>query len=106
MTVLVETRGFTARIRDALSEEDYRLLQLALVARPQAGTVIAGTGGLRKLRWRSAGGGKRGGIRVIYFWHSASDRILLLFAYRKNERSDLSPAQKRALRNIVEEEYR
>ena len=106
MTVLVETRAFTARMREALSEEDYRLLQLALAANPQAGVVIAGTGGLRKLRWGMPGRGKRGGIRVIYFWHSASERILLLFLYRKNERSDLTPAQKKLLRGIVEIEYR
>lgn len=81
-------------------------MQLALATNPEAGVVIAGTGGLRKLRWGMPGRGKRGGIRVIYFWHSASDRILLLFVYRKNERSDLTPAQKKLLRGIVEAEYR
>ncbi len=106
MTVLVETRAFTARIRETLSEEDYRLLQVALAANPEAGAVITGSGGLRKLRWGVKGRGKRGGIRVIYFWHSVSERILLLFVYRKNERSDLSPAQKKLLRAIVEAEYR
>jgi mRNA-degrading endonuclease RelE of RelBE toxin-antitoxin system len=106
MTVLVETRVFTNRIRAAISDEDYRLLQLALVARPDAGAVISGTGGLRKLRWTLPGRGKRGAIRLIYFWHPTTERILLLFVHKKNERSDLTPDQKKRLRDIVAAEYR
>ncbi len=103
--VIVETRAFTNRVRDLLSDEDYRQLQLALAARPTAGTVIPGAGGLRKLRWSVAGRGKRGGVRVIYFWHPASERLLMLFAFAKNERADLSAEQKRLLRRVVETEY-
>lgn len=103
--VIVETRVFTTRIVDLLREEDYRLLQFELVRRPEAGAVIPSTGGLRKLRWGASGRGKRGGARIIYFWHAKSQRVLMLFAYPKNERSDLTPAQKRALRKIVETEY-
>jgi hypothetical protein len=51
-------------------------------------------------------GGKRGGCRVIYFWHAASSRLLMLFAFSKSERVDLTAAQKKALRVIVETEYR
>lgn len=103
--VIVETRAFTTRILDLLSDEDYRLLQLELVRDPDAGRVIPGTGGLRKLRWGASGRGKRGGARIIYFWHPKSQSALMLFAYSKNERSDLTPAQKRALRRVVETEY-
>ena len=103
--VIVETRVFTARIVDLLSHEDYRLLQLDLVRAPEAGRVIPGTGGLRKLRWGASGRGKRGGARVVYFWHPKSQCVLMLFAYSKNERSDLTPAQRRALRKVVETEY-
>ncbi len=103
--VIVEVRGFTARICDLLSDEDYRLLQLQLVRDPEAGRVIPGTGGLRKLRWGASGRGKRGGARVIYFWYAKSRRLLMLFVYPKNERSDLTAAQRRALRKIVETEY-
>lgn len=105
VVVIVETRVFTARILDLLSDEDYRLLQLELVRDPEAGRVIPGTGGLRKLRWGASGRGKRGGARIIYFWHPTSQRALMLFAYPKNERSDLTPGQKRALRKLVETEY-
>lgn len=104
--VIVETRAFTARVGDLLSDEQYRELQVRLASRPTAGDVIPGTGGLRKVRWAGKGRGKRGGCRVIYFWHMASHRLLTLFAFSKNERADLTEAQKKALRHIVETEYR
>jgi mRNA-degrading endonuclease RelE of RelBE toxin-antitoxin system len=104
--VIVETRAFTARIQQLLSDEEYRQVQLALVARPAAGAVIAGTGGLRKLRSGATGRGKRGGLRLIYYWHQRSGRLLLLLAYAKNERDDLTGEQKALLRAIVEKEYR
>jgi hypothetical protein len=103
--VIVETKAFTARIGDLLEDDEYRTLQLELVQRPAAGSVIPGTGGLRKLRWAVAGRGKRGGARVIYFWHPESARILMLFAYSKNERADLTLAERQALRRVVESEY-
>ena len=103
--VIVETKAFTARVGDLLSGEEYRALQLALLAHPDAGDVIPGTGGLRKLRWALPGRGKRGGARVIYFWHPSSGKILRLFVYPKNERSDLTASQRQALRRIVESEY-
>jgi hypothetical protein len=80
-------------------------LQLALVARPDVGKVIPGTGGLRKLRWAVGGRGKRGGARVIYFSHPARQQLLMLFVFAKNEADDLTMAQKRALRRVVETEY-
>ena len=103
--VIMETRAFTARIGDLLSDEQYRRLQLHLAANPTAGDVIPGTGGLRKVRWVRKGHGKRGGCRVIYFWHPSSSRLLMLFAFSKNERADLTAAQKAVLRQIVEAEY-
>jgi len=104
--VIVETRAFTARIDDLMADDEYRELQLHLAARPTAGDVIPGTGGLRKVRWGARGRGKRGGCRVIYFWHAASSRLLMLFAFSKGERVDLTPQQKKLLRQIVEAEYR
>jgi len=103
--VFIETRAFSSRVQDLLTEEGYRLLQLLLLHRPTAGDVIPGSGGLRKVRWAGSGRGKRGGIRVIYFWHPVSARVLLLFAYPKGERDDLSPAQRAALRKVIESEY-
>jgi hypothetical protein len=70
-----------------------------------AGAVIPGSGGLRKVRWSLAGTGKRGGLRVIYYWAVAQDRILMLLIYSKNERDDLSAEQVRTLRRVVEAEF-
>lgn len=105
MVVIVETRRFSAKIGDLLSDEDYRALQLQLVRHPTVGAVIPGTGGLRKLRWATQGRGKRGGARVIYFWHAKSHHILMLFIYPKNERTDLTAKQRETLRRVIETEY-
>lgn len=101
----IETTIFTRRITELLSDEEYRRLQLYIAARPEAGKVIPGSGGLRKLRWGVGQTGKRSGIRLIYYWVIQQDTVLFLFAFRKNERSDLTPEQLRILRRIIEEEY-
>jgi hypothetical protein len=101
--VLIETPIFTRLVDEALGPEEYRALQLTLLARPDAGAVIRGSGGLRKLRWALAGHGKRGGIRVIYYWAPAEAALYLLLLYAKNERDDLTPAQLKRLRALMEE---
>lgn len=98
---LIETRVFTRQVSAALSDAQYRELQLWLILRPDAGVVIPGSGGLRKLRWRMTGRGKRGGARVLYYWDVPRACIYLLFLYPKNARSDLSPPELRALRRLI-----
>jgi len=66
--VIVETSVFTRQVLDLLSDEEYRKLQIELANYPDAGAVIKGSGGLRKMRWKAKGRGKRGGVRVIYHW--------------------------------------
>lgn len=78
----------------------------AWVAAPDAGAVIPGTGGLRKIRWQGSGRGKRGGVRVIYYWATADDVILMLVAYPKSERDDLTADQKTVLAALVKEEFK
>lgn len=103
--VIIETSIFTRQVQTSLTEEEYRELQIALVSHPNLGSVIKGSGGLRKVRWASSGKGKRGGVRVIYYWAVTQEQLLMLFVYPKTERGDLSPAQLKLLRKIVEEEY-
>jgi len=66
--VFIETPIFTKLVIELLSDDSYAELQQMLLLRPDAGDVIPGSGGLRKVRWRIAGQGKRGGLRIIYYW--------------------------------------
>jgi len=100
----VETPIFTEEIVQILSDSDYAKLQAALILQPDLGELIPGTGGLRKMRWGipSHGRGKRGGIRVIYYWYMSQSLIYLLMVYPKSKRTDLSAQQKQMLRKIGE----
>lgn len=86
--------------------EEYRQLQLALLLRPTQGDLIRGSGGLRKIRWRRPGMGKRGGLRVIYFWETMSETFYMLMVYRKNDQEDLTPKQAAIMRRLVKEEFK
>lgn len=103
--VIVETSIFTSQVQSLLENDDYRRLQTILVMRPDPGDLISGSGGLRKIRWGREGRGKRGGVRVIYYWAVKQERILMLLMYSKNEQDDLTSAQLKILRRIIEEEY-
>jgi hypothetical protein len=103
---IVETAVFTKRVKSIISEAEYRLLQLTLVRAPETGTIIPGSGGLRKIRWSGSGRGKSGGSRTIYYWARSADTIVMLFIFSKNERVDLSKEQLAALRALVEREYK
>jgi hypothetical protein len=101
---LIETPIFTRQVSTAMEDDEYRLFQLHLIQHPDAGDTIRASGGLRKIRWRLPGRGKRGGARIIYYWKKAADRLFLLFLYPKNVRTDLTPAQLRTLRELIAEE--
>lgn len=103
--IIKETTTFTRRIQKVLDNESYRLLQSHLLHTPDAGDAIQGSGGIRKIRWAPSGSGKRGGARIIYYWALNADTILMLFAFAKNERSDLTIAQIRRLAAVVREEF-
>jgi len=98
--LLIETPTFTRQITELLSDDEYTKFQLQIAADPKAGSVIPGSGGLRKIRWSRAGGGKRGGMRVIYF-AATEGRIYLLAAYAKSAREDLTKRQFAVLRGLV-----
>lgn len=103
--LIVETSVFTRQVQRLLSDEEYRQLQAALVARPDWGAIIVGSGGIRKVRWAARGHGKSGGVRVIYYWATAQGQLLMLLIYAKGEQEDLSPSQIQTLKQIVEEDY-
>ena len=103
--VIVETSIFTKQVQNLLSDEEYRQLQSDLANRPDAGSMMPGSGGLRKVRWGYRGRGKRGGVRVIYYWAVPQERLLMLLMYPKNVQDNLSPAQLKVLKQIVEDEY-
>ncbi len=98
--VFIETPIFTDDVSELLSDEEYAALQEHLVDQPKSGPVIAGTGGLRKIRWTVAGRGKRGGTRVIYYHVVAQAQIRMILIYRKGIKDDLSPREKAVLRKI------
>jgi len=102
----VETPIFTRVITGVIGDDEYRSLQIALMLRPEQGPVIRGTGGLRKVRWARPGAGKRGGLRVIYYWAPGERAFYMLYAYLKNEQGDITPAQARQLGQLVREEFK
>lgn len=102
----IEAPLFTQRLPDFLTDDEYRELQQHLSRDPEAGDVIPGTGGFRKLRWADArrGKGKRGGRRLIYYYFLADSQVWLITVYNKDSMTDLSPAEKRVLKVAIERE--
>jgi mRNA-degrading endonuclease RelE of RelBE toxin-antitoxin system len=100
-----ETSAFTRQITGLLSDDELSALQWSLMANPERGDLIRGSGGLRKIRWPGSGRGKRGGLRVIYYWHVPGELIFLLLAYPKNEQDNLSSDQIKVLKTYIQNEF-
>ena len=100
--LFIETPIFTKRIVQCVDDDSYRMLQQQLVEHPDAGKVIRGSGGIRKIRCAIKGSGKRGGARTLYYW-DVPDRIYMIYCYLKNERENITPAQLNVLRKLTEE---
>src|SRR5580698_8884119 len=100
MTV-VETARFLKDARALLSDIERAELVAFIAANPEAGEVIPETGGVRKVRWALAGKGKRGGARAIHYHHSERLPVFLLAAYAKNEKANLSRAERSAMKRLV-----
>ena len=101
---IVETLIFSRELKsNDVPDEDYRNLQIQLVANPDLGDLIQGTGGARKIRMKGQSGGKRGGFRIIYYWKRTAQQIFMLLIYPKGKQDDLTPDQKKFLKRVIEE---
>jgi hypothetical protein len=101
--IFVELTPFIAFRAEHWRDEDLRNLQNFLLAAPDAGDVIPGGAGLRKLRWSAQGRGKRGGARVIYYRHVPGECIYLIYAYVKSAQADLTREQIKALAQLMKD---
>jgi mRNA-degrading endonuclease RelE of RelBE toxin-antitoxin system len=104
--IIIETKIFTKQITELIDDVLYSEFQNELSNEPTKGKIIPGTNRLRKIRWKTSTKGKRGGIRVIYYWSDLKDNILLLFAFSKAEKENLTDKQIKILNKIIEEEYK
>lgn len=104
--VFLETPYFTRLLDGYLTDESYRELQRALMGNPEMGAVIRGTAGFRKVRWEDArrGKGKRGGLRIIYYYLSTDHQIWFFTLYDKDEAADLTTEEKKVLKKAIKAE--
>jgi mRNA-degrading endonuclease RelE of RelBE toxin-antitoxin system len=98
--IFIETTIFTKMLPKYLSDDEYRALQWYLLINPDAGDIVRGTGGVRKVRWAPRGKGKSGGLRVMYYWKNTAKEIWLLTLYSKSEKATI-PGH--VLKKIAEE---
>ena len=101
LNTVAELSEYQRRAEKLLTEEERRDIVSYLAAFPKDGDLIRSTGGVRKLRWRQSGRGKSGGVRVIYYYHSERMPLYLLTVFAKNERADLTQAERNELAKLV-----
>jgi hypothetical protein len=104
----IEAPSFSRHLSSYMNDNDYRRLQAGLSANPELGDLMPGTGGFRKMRWADArrGKGRRGGLRIIYYYFQSAQQIWLMTVYDNNEASDLTAGEKKELKAAVESERR
>jgi len=100
---IAEAEPFQRKVGRLLTDSEKAELIAYLAMQPNAGVLIQGTGGIRKLRWARSGGGKSGGVRVIYYYHNERMPLYLLTIFGKNEKANISMEEKKALSNAVKE---
>jgi hypothetical protein len=103
MITIAETEPFQKKATKLLSSEEKDELISYLSEFPCSGALIQGTGGIRKLRWARSGGGKSGGVRIIYYYHSEMMPLYLLTLFGKNEKANISKEEKKLLAKLVRE---
>lgn len=101
LITVAETALFLRQAKDVWTENEHDEFVLYIAGNPEVGAIIPDTGGVRKVRWSRAGTGKRGGVRVIYFYHDTDRPLYLLLVYAKGRQDDLNPDEKRAVRDLA-----
>ena len=101
LITVAETPLFIRQAEAVWDDDERTEFVTFIAANPEAGDLITGTGGVRKVRWSRAGTGKRGGVRVVYFYHDPKRPLYLLMVYAKAQKEDLSPAEKRDVRELT-----
>ena len=104
MFEFIETPFFTKALERYLDDDEYAELQYHLNEHPEAGVVVPGSGGVRKLRWSVSGRGKRGGLRVIYFLRRARGEIWMLTLYGKSVRENIPAHLLRQMKEAIDDE--
>jgi mRNA-degrading endonuclease RelE of RelBE toxin-antitoxin system len=104
MFSFIETKLFTKLVQEYLSDDEYSKLQQEIIANPEAGAVIRGSGGIRKLRWAAPGRGKRGGYRVIYYLALPKGHVWMLTMYPKNVADTIPAGVLKKIREELEDE--
>lgn len=99
----IETPYFSQLLQNYLTDDEYRQLQALLIENPERGVIIQGTGGVRKIRFKMGNKGKRGGVRIIYYWVSRKFKIYFLTMYAKCNQEDLSSQEKSILYALAKE---
>jgi len=99
----IETQRFSDALYDYLDEDSYQELQVSLIERPDQGDIIPGGGGIRKLRFAAQGKGKKGGVRVIYYWVTKAGQIYMIAIYPKGRKDNLTDAELAEFRDLAKE---
>lgn len=102
--VFIETALFTKLLDGYMSDDEYQALQEYLMEHPKSGDIVRGGGGVRKMRWSLGNKGKRGGIRIIYFWKSQDNEIWMLTLYAKSEKAIISANELKQIAQEIENE--
>lgn len=87
--IFIETSLFTKLVEALLSKDEYVNLQQYMLKKPDAGKIVPGSGGVRKLRWKKEAKGKSGGVRIIYYWKKSEDEVWMLTAYEKSKQVNI-----------------
>ena len=98
---VVETGEFLKCAASFMKDSERAELVAFVAANPEAGEIIPGSGGVRKIRWARGGMGKRGGARVIYYYQNDRLPVFLLSAYAKNRKENLTPAERNAMKRLI-----